>query len=127
VCVPPTPTSAVDSRRIVRENGSFVIARVRPRFVISATRGDQQLPSPQRIQSGAGCVPTWTSADAGATWRNRPKGTAASGLDWQAVASDATVQKIANGPGRGIVLDNPLPEPREVLLSGRCWRRGSYP
>ena len=32
----------------------------------------------------------WTSVDAGATWRNRTKGTTASGQYWQSVASDAT-------------------------------------
>jgi hypothetical protein len=32
----------------------------------------------------------WTSSDSGATWTNRTQGTAASGLDWQAVASDST-------------------------------------
>jgi hypothetical protein len=32
----------------------------------------------------------WTSADAGATWTNRTKGTQASGQRWESVASDAT-------------------------------------
>jgi hypothetical protein len=32
----------------------------------------------------------WTSADAGATWINRTKGTQASGQGWQSVASDST-------------------------------------
>jgi hypothetical protein len=32
----------------------------------------------------------WTSADSGATWTNRTKGTAASNQSWQAVASDST-------------------------------------
>ena len=45
----------------------------------------------------------WTSADAGAIWTNRTKGTSATGLEWAAVASDATGSQLvaASAHGKG--------------------------
>ncbi len=57
----------------------------------------------------AGGVPRggdiWTSADAGVTWTNRTAGTAASGKDWIAVASDSGGGRLVAASAHGLAND----------------------
>jgi len=64
----------------------------------------------------------WTSADAGATWTNRTKGTQASGKDWASVASDSTgTHLVAVTSATGVRTDG-----QEIWISadeGATWTK----